>query len=129
MITISMASSKWRKQKEKLPVKKKEFRSGKNISRICSETPLKSLIKTVVCSFDGFINFFDIVAGVLQGDTLVPYMFICLDYVLWTIIDLIKENGFILKKTRCSWYHGETNVDYADDLVLLTDLLKWILTV
>ena len=34
---------------------------------------------------------FDIVAGVLQGDTLAPYPFIiCLDYVLRTSIDKIK---------------------------------------
>ena len=30
-------------QNKKLPAKKKDFRSGKNISRICSETLLKSL--------------------------------------------------------------------------------------
>ena len=43
-------------------------------------------------------DFFDMVAGVLQGDTLAPFLFIiCLDYVLRTSIDLIKENGFKLK--------------------------------
>ena len=50
--------------------------------------------KVKVCSPD----FFDINAGVLQGDTLAPYSFIiCLDYLLEISIDLIKENGFILK--------------------------------
>ena len=40
-------------------------------------------------------DFFDIVAGVLQVDTLDPYLFIISpDYALWTSIDLIKENGF-----------------------------------
>ena len=44
-------------------------------------------------------NYFDIVAGVLQGDTLAPYLFIiCLDYVLRTSIDKIKENGFELTR-------------------------------
>ena len=34
-------------------------------------------------SLDGDTDFFDIIAGVLQGDTLAPYLFIiCLDYVL-----------------------------------------------
>ena len=34
-------------------------------------------------STDGNIDFFDIVAGVVQGDTLAPYLFIiCLDYLL-----------------------------------------------
>ena len=36
-------------------------------------------------------DYFDIVAGVMQGDTLAPYLFIiCLDYVLRTFIDKIK---------------------------------------
>ena len=39
-------------------------------------------------------------AGVLQEDTLAPYLFIiCLDYILQTSIGLMKENGFTLKKT------------------------------
>ena len=46
-------------------------------------------------------DFFDIVAGVLQGDALAPYLFIiCLDYILQISSDLIKENGFMLKKAR-----------------------------
>ena len=48
---------------------------------------------------DGDADFFDIVAGVLQGDTLAPYLFlICLDYILRTSRDLMKENDFILEK-------------------------------
>ena len=36
----------------------------------------------------------DIVAGVQQGSTLVPYLFIiCLDYVLRTSFDKMKENS------------------------------------
>ena len=46
---------------------------------------------------DGDTDYFDIVA--LQGDTLAPYLFIiCLDYVLRTSIDKLKENGFKLTK-------------------------------
>ena len=57
--------------------------------------------KVKVRSPDGDIDFFDIVAGVLQGDTLAPYLFIIyLDYVLWMSIDLMKENGFTLKKIK-----------------------------
>ena len=33
-------------------------------------------MKAVVCSFDSDTNFFDIVAGVLQGNTSVPDLFI-----------------------------------------------------
>ena len=67
-------------------------------------------------------DYFDIVAAVLQGDTLVPYHFIiCLDYVLRTSIDKIKENGFKLTKER-SRKHIEktsTDADDADDIMLL----------
>ncbi len=57
--------------------------------------------KGKVCSPDGDIDYLDIVAGVLQGGTLSPYLFIiCLDYVLRTFIDLMKENGFMLEKKK-----------------------------
>ena len=52
-----------------------------------------------VCSPDGDTDFFDVVADMLQGDTLVPHLFIIwLDNVLQTSIDLMKENGFTLEK-------------------------------
>ena len=48
--------------------------------------------KVKVGSPDGDTDYFDIVAGVLQGDTLTPYLFIiCLLYVRRTSIDLRKE--------------------------------------
>ena len=48
-----------------------------------------------VQSPDGDTDSFNILAGVLQGDTLAPFIFIiCLDYVLRTSIDLSKELGF-----------------------------------
>ena len=44
-------------------------------------------------------DFLDIIAGILEGDTLAPYLFIiCLDYILQTLIDLMKENGFLLAR-------------------------------
>ena len=55
--------------------------------------------KVKVRSPDGDTEYFDIVAGVLLGDTLALYLFIiCLDYVLRTSIDKIRENGFELRK-------------------------------
>ena len=57
--------------------------------------------KAVVCSPNGKTDFFDIVAGVRQRDTLAPNKFIIsLDYILQTSINLIKENGLTLKKAR-----------------------------
>ena len=77
-----------------------------------------------VCSPDGDTEYFDIVAGVLQGDTLAPYLFIiCLDYVLRTSIDKIRENGFELTKKRSRRYPAKTIIDtnYADDIALLAN--------
>ena len=67
---------------------------------------------------------FDIVAGVLQGDTLAPYLFIIsLDYVLRTSIDNIRENGFELTKKRGRRYPAKTitDADYSDDIALLAN--------
>ena len=51
--------------------------------------------KVKVLSPDGDIDYFDIVADVLQGDTLAPYLFIiCLDYVIKMSIDKMKDNSF-----------------------------------
>ena len=47
--------------------------------------------KVKFCLPDGDADFFEIVADVLQEHTLAPYLFIiCLDYVFWTSINLIK---------------------------------------
>ena len=67
--------------------------------------------KAMACSFDGNTDFFDLVAGVLQGDTLAHFQFIiCLDYVLQISIDLMEETGFTLKKGKKQIshrnYHG-----------------------
>ena len=75
-------------------------------------------------SLDADTDYFDIVPGVLQGDTLAPYLFIiCLDDMLRTSIDLMKENGFKLAKERCRRYPTQTfmDADYADDILLLAN--------
>ena len=77
-----------------------------------------------VRSPDGDTEYFDIVAGVLQGDTLAPYLFIiCLGYVLRTSIDKIRENGFELTKKRSRRYSAKTITDahYTDDIALLAN--------
>ena len=48
---------------------------------------------------------------------------ICRDYVIQTSIDLIKVNGFTLKKERSRRYPGETitDADYKDYIALLAN--------
>ena len=80
--------------------------------------------KVKVRSPDGDTDYFDIVVGVLQGDSLASYLFIiCLDYVLRTSIDKIKENGFKLTKERSRRYLAKTitDADCADDIALLAN--------
>ena len=71
--------------------------------------------KVKVCSLDGDTDYFDLVAGGLQGDTVAPYLFIiCLDF---------KENGFELTKKRSRRYPAKTitDVGYANDIALLAN--------
>ena len=80
--------------------------------------------KAEVCSPDGDTECFDIVAGVLEEDTLASYLFIiCLDSMLRTSIDKIRENGFELTKKRGRRYPAKTitDADYADDIALLAN--------
>ena len=76
-----------------------------------------------VRSPDGDTEFFDIIAGVLQGDTLAPYLFIIvLDYVLRNL-DQNENFDFTLRKQLSRRYPDEmlTDVGFADDLALLSD--------
>ena len=65
--------------------------------------------------------YFNIRASVLQRDTLAPYLYIiCLDNVLRTSIDIMKENGSELEKERNRRYTAQIimDADYADDIAL-----------
>ena len=80
--------------------------------------------KVKFCSPDGDTDFFDIVAGFAARDKLAPYLFItCLDYVLRTSINLMKENGFTFAKARSRKYPARriTDTDYVDDIALLAN--------
>ena len=77
--------------------------------------------KVKVRSPDGDTDYFNIVAGVQQGDTLALYLFIiCLDYVLRTSINKVNENGFELTKKRSRRYPAKTitDADYADSIAI-----------
>lgn len=80
--------------------------------------------RSMVRSPDGDTDFFDVTAGVLQGDTLAPYLFIiCLDYVLRISVDKDLALGFTLRLRRSARHPAVclTDIDYADDLALLAD--------
>ena len=80
--------------------------------------------KVKVRSPNGDTDYSDMVAGVLQGDTLPLYLFIiCLDYVLRKSIDKMKENGFKLTKERSRRYPAQTitDTDYVDVIALLAN--------
>ena len=83
-------------------------------------------MKINVLSRNEDTDFFNVVVGVLQGDILAPYLFlICLYNVLRTSIDLLKENGFTVKKARSRRYPAETitDADNAGDIALFANTL------
>ena len=80
--------------------------------------------KAMVRSPDGDTDFFNVVAGVLQGDTLAPFLFILtLDYILRTSVDKLNSFGFTLEKAKSRRYPAKkiTDADYADNLALFSD--------
>ena len=80
--------------------------------------------KAMVRSPDGDTDFFNVVAGVLQGDTLAPFLFILtLDYVLRTSLDKLNSFGFTLEKAKSRRYPAKkiTDADYTDDLALFSN--------
>ena len=80
--------------------------------------------KVKVLSPDEDTDYFYIIAGVLKGDTLAPYIFIiCLHYMFRTSIDKRKDNGCKLTKERSRRYSAQTitSADYPDDIALLTN--------
>ena len=93
---------------------------------VAAKVMLYKNTKVKVRSPDVDTNYFDIVAGLLQEDMLIPYLFIiCQDYVLRTPTDLMKEKGFKLTKERSRRYTTQTitDADYADDSGLLANSL------
>lgn len=81
-----------------------------------------------VLSPDGETDYFEILAGVLQGDTLAPYLFaIVIDYVMRRAIgDRAHELGFTLypRKSRRVHSVNVTDLCFADDIALLVDELQ-----
>ena len=79
-----------------------------------------------VLSPDGETSPFDICAGILQGDTLAPFLFIIvLDYVLRMSVDKINNSGLEIQPRRSSRYPAVylTDTDFADDIALISGSL------
>ena len=77
---------------------------------------------------DGETDTFPILAGVLQGDTLAPYLFIIfLDYALRrAIIGKEEQFGFTITpgKSRRVRPVIQTDFDFADDIALVSDSIE-----
>ena len=82
-----------------------------------------------VLSSDDDTDFFNIYAGVLQGNTFAPYLFIAaLDYAIRIATQTPTSYGFTLCKSICRRLPPViiTDTDYADDTALLSDSIKQV---
>lgn len=80
-----------------------------------------------VRSPDGDTDFFKIHAGVLQGDTLAPFLFIIvLDYVMRKTINDHEKLAFTLTERRSRRHPASiiSDIDYADDIALISSCLN-----
>ena len=82
-----------------------------------------------VYSPDGVSEEFDIIAGDLQVDTLLPYLFIiALDYALRIEINGHEEElGFTIVSRRSRRLQSTvlTHLDFADDIALLSNTVSY----
>ena len=75
----------------------------------------------------GDTGFFNIYAGILQRDTLAPYLLIvALDYAMQIAIQTPTSYGFTLCKSRSRRHLAVVIADsnYADDIALLSDSIE-----
>ena len=77
---------------------------------------------------DGETSFFDILAGIFQGDTLAPFLFIIvLDYALKQAFKISHSESGIVIEPRRSPRHPEIKIRdlaYADDIALLNKSIQ-----
>ena len=80
-----------------------------------------------VITADGESEVFPVSSGVLQGDTLAPYLFIItLDYALRLATSDHEDLGLTIATRRSARHPAKymTDADYADDIVLMSDTLQ-----
>ena len=75
---------------------------------------------------DGETETFNILAGVFQGDTLAPYIFvIVIDYVMRTALPGREDKlGFQLRIIKSRRVPPITDMDFADDIALVSEGIK-----
>ena len=81
----------------------------------------------LVITPDGETTYFDIVTGIVQGDTLAPFLsIVLLDYVPYFSLDNMKEKGLQTqpKRSRTHLAQHLRDLDSADHLVLLTEAVS-----
>lgn len=104
----------------------KAYRIPPNLLRVI-EAMYKGTRAKVVTP-DGISEEFEILAGVQQGDTLAPFLFvIALDYALRKAINGREQDlGFTITPRRSSRIPAVAlaDLDYADDICLLSDRVK-----
>ena len=92
--------------------------------------PIKVLYtdtKVRVLTSDGETDTFVTVSGILQGDTLAPFLFIIVpDYVLRISLDAGHEKGLLIhpRRSRCHPSVHVTDLDFADDLAITSDTVQ-----
>jgi hypothetical protein len=80
-----------------------------------------------VLSSDGETPSFPILAGILQGDTLAPFLFIIVvDYILRISVDTINHKGYQTHHRTSSRHPAVylTDTDFADDIALISQSLE-----
>ena len=84
--------------------------------------------KAKILSPDGETDVFEIMMGVLQGDTLAPFLFvIALDYAMRKAIEGKEEDfGFTITPQQSRRVRAKTitDLDFADDIALLSNLIE-----
>ena len=80
-----------------------------------------------VITEDGLTEAFAILAGVLQGDTLAPYIFVIVtDYIMSTALSEHEEPGFTVTPARSRRVRAVkvSDTEFADDVALLSDSIE-----
>ena len=82
--------------------------------------------QAIVLTPDSETEPFEILAGILQGDRLAPFLLIIvIDHIMQTSVDSMKEGGLLYQPRKSSRRPALyiTDADFADDIALLSDNL------